>query len=271
MSSCAHSRGWGAVIRRPTLTGVALAALLLSGCAVGGDEIEGSAEPRADLARKAEVAAKNLARAKTENRRRHVRDRDRAAAGPKAAGQNAGGEYAGAVDTARTGTTQSGARGKQSSAIQPDASWTSLMSAEDPVGDHGNGPGYADLTRVEFSEHDGMLATTVTVASLVPGALADREVQGVGIDIYRSSSEESDYQVFLDGGTHGWRAFLQTPDGFVDFPGTFTVRGRTLTAVVPWDAVGGRDDVEASVFVDWSSGVGRLSTDGTSRLGLVTD
>jgi len=108
-------------------------------------------------------------------------------------------------------------------------------------------------------------------AATVPGALADREVEGVGIDLFRSSSDESDYQVFLDGGRHGWRAFLQTPDGFVDFPGTFTVRGRTLQVAVPWSAVGGREDAEASVFVDWASGVGRLSTDGTTRVGLLAE
>ena len=77
--------------------------------------------------------------------------------------------------------------------------------------------------------------------------------------------------MFLDGGRHGWRAFLQTPDGFVDYPGTFAVEGRTLRVAVPWHAVGGRQETEASVFVDWSSGVGRLSTDGTARVGLLGD
>jgi len=64
---------------------------------------------------------------------------------------------------------------------------------------------------------------------------------------------------------------IGTPDGFVDYPGTFAVEGRTLRVAVPWRAVGGRQQTEASVFVDWSSGVGRLSTDGTTRVALPVD
>ena len=145
------------------------------------------------------------------------------------------------------------------------------MSLDDPAADHGNGPGYADLAVIGFSEHEDRLAVSVTVASAVPAALADREVQGVGVDLFRASSDESDYQVFLDGGRHGWRAFLQTPDGFVDFPGTFAVEGRTLHVVVPWHAVGGRRQAQVSVFVDWSSGVERLSTDGTTKVALLPE
>ena len=164
------------------------------------------------------------------------------------------------------GSRQAGPRTPSSS--RPDASWAELVSLDDPAADHGNGPGYADLAAVAFAEREDLLGVSVTMGSVVPGALADREVQGVGIDLFRSSSDESDDQLFLDGGHHGWRAFLQTPDGFVDFPGTFAVEGRTLHVVVPWHSVGGREDAEVSVFVDWASGVGRLSTDGTTRVDL---
>ena len=43
------------------------------------------------------------------------------------------------------------------------------------------------------------------------------------------------------------------------------VSGRTLTAVVPWVSLGGREDASVSAFADWSSGVGRLSADGVPR------
>jgi hypothetical protein len=245
--------------------------VLLSGCAVGGDEIAGaSPEPRAELAEKAEVAAENAARAIPP--RPGGRERPAAAArgdetdGSGSAGKaGAGGQYAGVSDA--LGSRQAGPGTPSSGA--PDASWAGLADLEDPAADHGNGPGYADLTAVAFRERGDDLGVSVTMSAVVPGALADREVQGVGIDLFRSSSDESDYQVFLDGGRHGWRAFLQTPDGFVDFPGTFAVERRTLHVTVPWQAVGGRERAEVSVFVDWSSGVGRLSTDGTTRVELL--
>jgi hypothetical protein len=183
----------------------------------------------------------------------------------------------GAIDSGRAcqsvSSTSLGWRSRRVRAARPfppsattrPTQWHQLAGLEDPVADHGNGPAYADLTGFTFSERDGKLATSIDVAAVVPGQLADREVQGVGIDFYRSSSDESDYQIFLDGGSRGWRAFLQTPDGFVDFPGTFSVHGRTLDVVVPWTAVGGRENAQVGVFSDWSSGVGRLSTDGTVR------
>jgi hypothetical protein len=247
-----------------------MALVLLGGCAVGGEEIAGaSPEPRAGLAAKAEVAAENAAQAGPQGpggRQRHeAASRDDKANGPGSAGDAGPREkYVGAsadMDSQQTGP-------ESPSASRPDASWAGLADLEDPAADHGNGPGYADLAAVTFRERGDDLGVSVTMRSVVPGTLADREVQGVGIDLFRSSSDESDYQVFLDGGRHGWRAFLQTPDGFVDFPGTFAVERRTLHVTVPWQAVGGRERAEVSVFVDWSSGVGRLSTDGATRVEL---
>lgn len=266
MGSCAHSQGRGAVTRRLAFLGAAFGSLLLAGCAVGGAEVEqGSPEPRPDLARKAELAAGNLGATAPGSKARRGRDRRNGEEVPDPGGgvPGKGGKYAGTADTPATA--------QQRSRSRPEISWTDLVTLDDQTGDHGNGPSYADLTAVTFGEADGMLAATVTVASTVPGALADREVAEVGIDLFRSSSEESDYQLFLDGGRRGWRAFLQTPNGFVDFPGTFAVRGRRLQVVVPWSSLGGREEAEASVFVDWSSGVGRLSTDGTTRVGLLAD
>ncbi|HLN77628.1 MAG TPA: hypothetical protein VK204_11330 [Nocardioidaceae bacterium] len=263
MSSCAHSQGRGVAVRRPALTGVALLLLVFSttGCAVGG-EVEGaSPEPRADLAARAEVAAQNRAHPNADARKpsRH----------PRREGLGSGGKKAGASDvsasTADRPSRVRAARPFPPSATTRPTEWHQLASLKDPVADHGNGPAYADLTGFTVSEHDGELAASIDVAAVVPGQLADRAVQGVGIDFYRSSSDESDYQIFLDGGSRGWRAFLQTPDGFVDFPGTFSVHGRTLDVVVPWTAVGGRENAQVGVFSDWSSGVGRLSTDGTVR------
>ena len=139
-----------------------------------------------------------------------------------------------------------------------------MATAGDPSADHGRGPSYADITALTIDDSKEEARIIVRLAGVLPGNLADGEVQGVGIDFYRTSSQESDYQVFLDGGTPGWRAFLQTPEGFIGFPGSFTVAGQELTVVLPWSALGGREDADVAAFADWSSGVGSLSADGTA-------
>lgn len=153
----------------------------------------------------------------------------------------------------------------------PPASWQLLASDTDASDDHGRGPAYADITAVGLSDADEQLRLTVTVAQELPGTLADREAERIGVDFYQSRWGMSDnYQVILEGGTRGWRAFLRTPDGYVAFPGSFTIQGPALSVVVPWDSVGGRERVDVSAFADWSLGVEGLSTDGTApiRLGL---
>jgi hypothetical protein len=257
VGSCAHSHGRGAVTWRPALTGVASLLALLTGCAVGG-EVEGaSLRPRAELAQEAEVAAENQAHPAPGRR-------GTTPPGPAARGRaGSGGKQAGAADPAASRTST---EATEATAPRDAADWDELAVLEDPAADHGDGPAYADLSRIALHESGGELAVTLTLAGTVPARLAVREVQGVGVDLFRSRSGESDYQVFLDGGRRGWRAFLQTPDGFVDFPGSFTVRGRALRVVVPWSSLGGRAEAEVSVFSDWSSGVGRLSADGTPRI-----
>lgn len=143
-----------------------------------------------------------------------------------------------------------------------------LVSLTDPSADHGDGPDYADLAQVSLHEQDGRVRMHVTLARAVPRRLRAREAQAVGIDLFRTSSDHGDFQVLLDGGRGGWRAFLHTPDGYVDFPGLFSVDGRNLRVDLPWDAIGGRDAAEVSAFVEWSFGIDRLATDGTLRVDL---
>jgi hypothetical protein len=99
----------------------------------------------------------------------------------------------------------------------------------------------------------------------LPAALADGEVQGIGINFYRSESRESDYQLFADGGYKGWRAFLHTPDGIVAYPGTFGVGANVLVFEVPWSALGGKKAVNVGSFVDWSQKGTVLATSGNDR------
>ena len=260
--------------RRPAVWGVlAGSALLLTGCAVGGDDPQADGEPipRAALAEQAEVAALNRpdeqegAPGTAELERRPGPDGDAAGRpGPRSSKADGSSGPSGAQSAPQAPPPPSGSSGEHPSTRD----WPVLVRVDDAADDHGDGPGYADLREVELRESGGRLAVSVKVGEVVPGRLVAREVQGVGIDVFRSRSDESDYQVFLDGGVDGWRAFLQTPHGFVDFPGTFAVTGPTLEVVMPWSALGGRSGGEVSVFADWSSGVGRLSTDGTRRAPL---
>lgn len=255
------------MLRRPVALGGLIGLVLLGGCAVGGDHIgAASPEPRADLAREAEVAAENRTVEAPRKAGSTGRDRHR----PEARNDRPRGkaQAAGTVEVRNAAPREDGGASHER---RPDSSWSALADIEDSAADHGAGPGHADVTRVELTENDGMLAASVTVDSVVPGALAGREVEGLGVDLFRSSSEESDYQLFLDGGSDGWRAFLQTPRGFVDFPGYFGVEGRTFYVWVPWDSLGGRRQADVSAFVDWSSGDGRSSADSTARATLLAD
>ena len=258
------------VLRAGRPAGGLLAAMALAGCAVGGSATgQGpSTTPRADLAAEAEVAARNLERTpgRTHDGNGH-RDGDGRVAGREAARVSVGGTRgeagrrgprAGSV----TGTDSDSASGGRSPA---GAAWTPLLAVADPAADHGRAPGYADLVGLALEDDGRHLRVTVRLAALVPGRLADREVEGVGVDLFRGGSEESDFQLFLDGGGHGWRGFLQTRRGFVAYPGTVAVDGRVLTTTVPWTAVGGRRDAEVSAFADWSDGTGAAGTDQVER------
>lgn len=218
-----------------------LSLVLLGGCSWGGRDVAASLEPRASLAAKAVLAAVN-----------HLR-------GDATAG------------------------GKSASTVEPDSApagvrGSVLARAEDPRGDQGAGPEYADLVNGVFTDSGDRLAVALTLGAVVPGRLGRGELEEVGIDLFRISPLDAllghtgcDDEIRLEGDASGWRAFLRTQDGYVAFPGTFTVDGPTLRVVLPWRAVGGRRRADAEPFVDWSSGVGRLATDGATRVHLSPD
>jgi hypothetical protein len=126
-------------------------------------------------------------------------------------------------------------------------------SVTDGQGDNGVGaPHYADVAAVSLEDRGSELRTTVTFAAGIPRTLASGEVMGVGVDLFRTNERESDYQLFATGRADGWTAYLDTPDGFVKYPGAFTVSGATLAFTVPWSSVGGHTAAKYSTFADWS-------------------
>jgi hypothetical protein len=240
-------------------------AVLLSGCAVGGAEPgrgtdEGQAlEARSALGEKAEVVTRNKPAGQVAAGRSR-RPAGRGESKAEGTGPATGGAPSTTGQSSREGGAVATGHGPS----------VRLAQLQDPRGDHGNGPGYADLTGVDFRGDQSTLTVTITVDAAIPAHLDRGEVQGVGIDLFRSSSDESDYQVFLDGGRDGWTAYLQGPDGFVEYPGGFGVADHAFVVRLPWTAVGGRRDADVSLFVDWSSGSGGTSNDTTPRADLPT-
>ena len=150
---------------------------------------------------------------------------------------------------------------------KPEPEYVVAANPADEEGDAGgDAPAYAD-SRGLLIESDGRnLRVTIAFAGRIPSVLRADEVQGVGIDFFRSNNQESDFQLFADGGSDGWTAYLQTPDGFVQYPGTFAVGGRVLQFVVPWSALGGAKPVDVSTFVDWSEKRDLLIAVGNDRV-----
>lgn len=212
-----------------------------------------SSTPRSPLAQAAELLAQRMGSSGHPGPDAR-RARDRAAkAGPSRAEAR--------TSRPRTATT---ARGRTRAGSAP-VEWRELLDLADRRGDAGAGPPYADLTALRLAGSSRGLRITVATAGRPPSALAAHAVEGIGIDFYRSRADESDHQVFLDGGSYGWRAFLQTPHGYVRFPGTFAVDRRHFVIDVPWSAVGGRRPSEVSAFADWSGGDGASSADTVPR------
>lgn len=111
---------------------------------------------------------------------------------------------------------------------------------------------YADLVDLRIADDGANVRLSVTVAGTVPGRLPEGEVVGIGVDFFRTDVRESDYQVFVDGGEHGWRAFLHAPEGIVRFPGTLRIADRRFVIDLPWSSLGGRSTAQVSGFADWS-------------------
>ena len=131
-----------------------------------------------------------------------------------------------------------------------------VATLDDAKGDQGlGGPAYGDLRSVVLASNGSNLRVTVTLAGALPPRPASRESLGIGVDLYqRTTQTESDYQLFADGGPDGWFAYLQTPRGFVRYPGTFGLTGAQLVFTVPWSSVGSRTSGAFSAFADWTQG-----------------
>jgi len=139
----------------------------------------------------------------------------------------------------------------------------------DASGDQGlDGPTYGDLREVRIEDDGTRARVTVTMGGALPAHPVSRESLGIGVDLYgRTTQTESDYQLFADGGPDGWFAYLETPRGFVKYPGTFALSGARLVFTLPWSSLGSRTSGAFSSFADWTQGgkAGTLGGNASSR------
>lgn len=132
----------------------------------------------------------------------------------------------------------------------------------DPAGDVGlTAPPYVDLTAITI-EDDGITARIVVdMRGDIPASTASDEVVGVGVNLYATpSASESDYQLFADGEPDGWFAYLTTPKGLVDFPGTFRLGGNRMVFELPWKSLGDISGTSFDAFADWTKGAADSQT-----------
>lgn len=159
---------------------------------------------------------------------------------------------------------QPGASEAEETSVPATREPTVLLALSDARGDHGiEGPAWVDLVTFEFVDLGSELEVTLRFAAELPSAPPDGEVPLIGVDILEQESGESAYQLFVEGGGQQWGAHLQTPQGFVPFPGTFVIGGRAMTLTLPWNTLGSPTRGPVRAYVEWSRE--RLLINPTSR------
>lgn len=224
----------------------ALAALALaaSGCAAAGGVPETSDTPQRDLAvRPTPLPSQHVDGPKSK---------------PAAAGGTSHKPRSTSTGSSTTGsggdTTSSGDGSTSGTSGAPAAPFHVIATLSDPPNDIGlDGPPDADLRLITLADNGTSLRVTVTLNGTLPQKTAADETFGIGVDLYRrGTARESDYQLFADGEPDGWYAYLDTPRGFVKYPGTFGLGGSEIVFTVPWSSVGQLSEGRFSGFVDWT-------------------
>ena len=186
--------------------------------------------------------------------------------GGSGGGGSGGGGSGGSGSGGGDGSGGGGGGGSQPAPSPAPAPYTPVADVGDGDADaSGKSPAYADIRQLLIQSNGTNARVTVAVAGQIPGALGEGEVQGIGIDFYRSDDRESDYQLFATGEDDGWQAFLHTPNGVVQFPGSFAFGGRVFVFEVPWRDLGGRKPADVNMFVDWSRRATPLNDIGNDR------
>lgn len=133
------------------------------------------------------------------------------------------------------------------------ATFTSIARIDDREGDVGlEGPDWADLVAVTLDDDGTTLRIVIDFADELPPVLDEDEVVGIGVDLLREDDGESRFQVFVDGGSDGWYAYFQRHDGFIAYPGSFSLGGSRIVLTLPATTIGNPIEGEWRSFLDWS-------------------
>jgi hypothetical protein len=224
-------------------------AALVSGCAAAGGVPETSDTPRRDLA---ETPASLAPTAVSDGNSGKSRPGSSQSTDPTTDGGTTPGS-----DTGPDGDTGGADRGDGDSSVPaaPAGPFRTFATMTDGRGDTGleRPPAYADLRTVTLQSNGVDLRVIASVDGTLPQHVGTDEVMGIGVDLYPERNQrESDYQLFVDGQPEGWYAYLQTPRGFVRYPGTFGLGGNRLVWTVPLSSVGNPTVGRFSAFVDWT-------------------
>ena len=230
------------------------AVLALSACAVGGHDSP-SDRPRRDLAGRPESLAPLPPLSAPPAGR---------PSGTASSGASRGPGASSGVPSGPAGSTAPAGPGGGPGRSSAPAAFHSVATATDSAHDAGAvTPPYADLRAVTIEDDGTNARVTVRFAGAVPAALPGNETEGVGVDFYRDVTRtESDYQLFADGEPDGWYAYLQTPKGFVKYPGRFGIGGDSLVFTVPWSALGSPRSGRFAAFADWTRSAAAANVSG---------
>jgi len=150
-------------------------------------------------------------------------------------------------------TPQERPEDEPSDAPSQTATFMTIAQIDDPEGDVGlEGPDWADIVGLVLDDDGTKLRITIDFAAALPATLDEDEVVGIGIDLLREDDGESRYQVFVDGGSDGWYAYFQRQDGFMAFPGSFSLGGSRMVLTIPAEVIGNPVEGEWRSFLDWS-------------------
>lgn len=130
--------------------------------------------------------------------------------------------------------------------------YASRLDLADRSGDAGiQSKPYGDATRVRIEDDGTRGRFTVELAAAIPAPLGPDEQLRVGVDLDHGGNVESEFQLFAQGNSEGWKAWLTEDEETVEYEGTFQVGGNLLVFTVPWSALGGRKSGKLDVFVEW--------------------
>lgn len=149
-------------------------------------------------------------------------------------------------------TARSGGGGAGGAPATTTVPYVSRFDLADPTGDAGiQAKPYGDATRVRIEDDGTRGRFTVELAAAIPAPLGPDEQLRVAVDLDHGGNDESEFQLFAQGNSDGWRAWLYEAEAAVEYQGTFQLGGNRLVFTVPWSALGGRKGGKLDAFVEW--------------------